>query len=67
MSTQKKDLSNRFMVGLTGSRKVRIHASGALPYGISPDDALLLAAWLVAIAQPFSDLHFDDILGEVQQ
>lgn len=64
--TERTDLSNRFVVSLTGSKKIAIGRAAGLPYGISPDDALLLAAWLVSVAQPFATLNFGDIIDEVQ-
>lgn len=67
MSAEPKSLSNHFRVGVTGKQKVSIGAVGSLPYGISPDDALLLAAWLVALAQPFATVQFDDVVKEVQR
>jgi len=36
-------------------------------YRLTPDEALNLAAWLVALAQPQTALNFADILDEVRK
>jgi hypothetical protein len=60
---------NRFRVGLLGGtgNTIRILASSvSLANGMSPDEALVLAAYLVAIAEPIANLKFADVLKEVQ-
>lgn len=50
--------SNKFMVGVSGARVVFLKP---LPHTISMDDAVNLAAWLVALADPagekFESVH----------
>jgi hypothetical protein len=54
---------NKFLVSARGED---VYLLGAPLGGISADDALNLAAWLVAIAQPSASLDFDDLLTVVQ-
>ena len=44
------DSSNRFLVGLTGAGAIQIMLPPRAP--ISKEDAINLAAWLLAIADP---------------
>lgn len=67
MEVEALDLSNKFLVSLTGKRKVAIARGGGLPFGISPDEALLLAAWLVAVAEPFAATTFSAVLEGVTE
>ena len=70
------DLSNKFGVSqgfLSANPEIPLIALFApgeayqiLAHGISPEEALLLAAWLVKIAQPIATVHFGDILDEVE-
>lgn len=58
------DLANRFLVGEAQGNIVigRIREAAYL----SPDEALVLAAWLVAIAEPFAGIRFDDLRRDVE-
>ena len=47
--TDEVDTSNKFMVGVSGAR---ICFLKPIPNVISMDDAVSLAAWLVALADP---------------
>lgn len=59
-----EDYSNKFMVGMTGSGHITFE--GRVGW-LTAQDALLLAAWLVAIAEPFADGRtFANVLEEVQ-
>lgn len=53
---------NKFGVGIRGKRLVMMVS----PIGITPDDALLLAAWLVAVAEPFASVQFDPLLEKIR-
>lgn len=55
---------NKFLVGVLGERVVIMgKVSGrALTY----DDALLLAAYLVVLAEPFASEKFADVLKDVK-
>lgn len=58
------DALNRFAVGIDGLRVVVL----APPQGpVSPDDALLLAAYLVAVAEPRATRPFADVLAAVKR
>ena len=65
------DVTNKFGVGIHGSMpmvKVLIMRNIAVA-SMTPEDALVLAAWLVAIAEPFRSAacpSFTDILDKVQ-
>lgn len=56
------DIRNKFLVGVRGSDVV----IGARVCMLSPDDALLLAAYLVAMAEPMTQTKFSDVLQAVQ-
>lgn len=58
------DTSNKYMVGVKGSDVVILNP----PRVLTPADALLLAAWLVALAAPQADTEhgFSDVLEAVQ-
>ncbi len=59
----KIDGFNKFMVGVS-CEQVFI---GSPPRGpMTPDDALLLAAYLVSMAEVYSDREFKDVLDVVQ-
>ncbi len=53
---------NRFLVGSRGGRIV----IGNPPASMSADDAIELAAFLVAMAEPFALKTFNAVLEEVQ-
>ena len=54
------DTLNKFGVGVSGLSK---QVSIALPPKVlTPNDALDLAAWLVAYGEPFADHSFADVL-----
>ncbi len=67
------DIMNKFGVGLYHRAKeaplITIRNLPILigkPYSFTPEDALLLAAWLVATAEPFADEKFDTVLEQVK-
>ena len=60
---------NRFQVGMDGLGSVSFRlpfSQGQVRTGLVPSDALLLAAWLVAVAEPFTEIKFADLLSEVK-
>lgn len=59
------DTLNRFMVGWHGGGIVILNVS-ALQKRISGDEALLLAAHLVAMAEPLASHKFSEVLEAVQ-
>jgi hypothetical protein len=57
------DIMNKFMVAASRSKVCIMNP----PRGeMSPDDALLLAAWLVALASPMATEPFEAVLEEVE-
>lgn len=58
------DITNRWMVAARVSGTVMILNQPVGP--LSADDALVLAAWLVAIAEPSASRPFADVLSKVQ-
>lgn len=59
------DTSNKFLVGLAGVGFGSVHVlNPAALRPMSQDDAILLAAWLVALADPGGE-KFQDILKRV--
>lgn len=53
---------NKFLVGVRGSKIVL----GALGRELEKEDALLLAAWIVVLADDSNDFtYFDEILEEI--
>ena len=56
---------NEFLVGVQGDNIV-IQKSWPLKLPISPDQAINLAAWLVACAEPNATRKFDDVRREVE-
>lgn len=58
------DVTNKWAVG-EGTDTVRILRSSAAQV-LTPTEALVLAAYLVSIAEPMSDHRFDDVLAAVQ-
>jgi len=66
------DIMNKFGVGLHGSMPMAKVVVGRYisVASLTPDDALILAAWLVAVAEPFKSQacpSFNDILDKVQE
>lgn len=61
------DTSNKFMLGVLGNDIVPI-IHGRIPPRMSKEDALLLAAWLVALAEVLepAELKFEDVLKAVR-
>lgn len=58
-----KDVGNEFMVSGNMTRGITL----ASPRGfLSYERALVLAAWIVAMAEPFSSVKFEDVLKNVQ-
>lgn len=59
------DTANKFQVGSFGGNRLII--LGIPPvFGMTPDDALNLAAWLVAIAEPMGNRKFAEVLEAVK-
>ena len=56
---------NKFLVGYNAGMIV-ISGAVRLRERLTPDDALLLAAWLVACAEVQASHSFDDVLKAVQ-
>ena len=56
------DTMNRFGVGVQGDGVVIVMPPRGI---ISKDDAILLAAWLVALADPLED-RFEKVLHAIQ-
>lgn len=60
------DIFNKYAVAIgAGGAGVTILSPPGWREKISKADALLLAAWIVALADPL-DQHFDEILHEVK-
>lgn len=59
------DLANKFLVGARGKQVVILNPPTRLTE-LSPDEALLLAAWLVAIAEYQASTPFAAVLEKVQ-
>lgn len=57
------DTTNKFMVAVQGDDVVMLKP---LPPRMSPDDALLLAAYLVALAEYRANHQFQAVLDAVQ-
>lgn len=57
-----QDTSNKFKVVAVGDR---IGTLEPIPQSMSREDALLLAAWIVLLADPDGE-HFQMVLGSVQ-
>ena len=60
---------NRFQVGMDGLGTISFRlpfSQGQVRTGLVPSDALLSAASLVAIAEPFSEIKFAALLSEVK-
>ena len=56
-------MMNQWLVGMAGKRII----IGRAPGSMTPDEAIQLAAWLVALAQPFATTTFDAALKEISQ
>jgi hypothetical protein len=56
------DVHNRYLVGVQGEHVIVM----APPALMAPDDALNLAAHLVALAQPYATLDFAELLAAVE-
>jgi hypothetical protein len=56
------DLTNRWLVGAS-AETIRILNPARV---LTPDEALVLAAWLVTLAEPMSDRYFDDVRAAVE-
>lgn len=56
------DIDNRHMVGALGQRIVVMNP----PKSMTADEALVFAAWLVALAEYQASAKFEDILARVQ-
>lgn len=54
---------NKFFIGVRGDQYGPL---APIQWPLSADDALLLAAWLVAMAEPLATESFETILKEVQ-
>jgi hypothetical protein len=60
------DTANKFIVSLRFKPDATI-VLGRPAVVLTPDDALTLAAWLVAIAEPHAKHHFPDVLAAVEK
>lgn len=56
------DTMNKFMVGIQGNEVVMLLPP---PPRLSPDDAMLLAAYLVALAEHKAEHSFESVLEAV--
>lgn len=56
------DIGNRHMVGVMGQTIVVMNP----PKQLTPDEALVFAAWLVALAEYQASVKFEDVLTKVQ-
>lgn len=57
------DTSNKYMVGMLSNTLVIMRP----PIGaISPDDALVLAAYLVLLAQPMTETQISDVIKAIE-
>jgi len=63
--TSQIDTFNKFVVGSTGKR-IKILRQPWPPDGLSADDALLLAAYLVSMAESEASHTFAEVLEAVQ-
>lgn len=59
------DTTNKWLVGASAGMRRIIRVQNP-PFELSPDDALLLAAWLVALAKDNATHAFEDVLEAVQ-
>ena len=66
---QVEDTWNRFAVGFAPWHQDRTISVGMIDQVryMTPDDALVLAAWLVAIAELHAQTKFEDVLKQVEQ
>lgn len=62
MSIETLDIDNRHMVGALGQKIIVMNP----PKQLSPDEALVFAAWLVALAEFQASVKFEDVLTKVQ-
>lgn len=60
------DTANHASVALTGDGRLRVLNPAYLTQPLTPDEALVVASWLVALADP-SGQRFAAILKEVQE
>jgi hypothetical protein len=61
------DIANQFGIGVSRfGASVRVQFSVA-PTRLTGDEALVLAAWLVAVAQPMASCDFDEVYKRVIQ
>ena len=58
------ETANKFLVGVRGDNELTILKLGCK---MKPDDALNLAAWLVALAEDNASYKFEEILKAVQE
>jgi len=59
------DSENKFEVSSTIDKKIYLKRALLPSTAISAEDAILLAAWLVNVAEPKSKLKFKDAFKEV--
>ena len=62
MEPMPQQVPNSQLVSIQGSRIVVIRPV----HHMSPDEALIHAAWLVALAAPFASTKFSEVLEAVQ-
>lgn len=58
----KIDITNRQLVGMRGELITILMPATQM----TADEALVHAAWLVSLAEPFASVDFKDVLDEVQ-
>jgi hypothetical protein len=59
------DTSNKFLVGSSSHGEIQIHSTYPTK-SMTKDEALILAAWLVALADP-SGTRFPEVLRKVME
>lgn len=66
-SAEQMSIANFCMIGIGGVPPRLVMANPpARTNRWTPEEALVVAAWLVAIAEPMTDVKFSDILERVQ-
>lgn len=64
-TTEQIDTSNRFIVGARGNHLIVMNPPTRMTE-LTPDEALVLAAWLVAMAEFRASVPFATVLEKVQ-
>ncbi len=58
------DTFNKFLISSNGTT---LHIGVLARGGLTPDEALILAAWLEAMAEPIANTKFAELLAEIQE